>query len=121
MTRLFPYTRKPETLELLAGVPAGTAAAADQLRQELDGLDTVDYDGWKAAKEAAGADACALDTFNTFGWGRFRGWQAAEAAGHDPVIGSTSDETLIAALLDAQGVSLPEGVTIADLEGVGWS
>lgn len=120
MTRLYPYTRNPEVLERLAGVPAGTSQAADQLDRELEAA-RFDDEAYEAAERAAGEAACALRGFRIFGWGRFRGWQAAEDAGHDPVSGSTSDEDLVAALLRAQGVSLPEGVTLADLEGVGWN
>jgi hypothetical protein len=34
--------------------------------------------------------------------------------------GYTTDPVLVAQILRAQGVTLPPGVEIADLEGLGW-
>lgn len=99
MTRLYPVTTRPEVLERLAGVPAGTSAAADQLAQELARLDGLDYDAWDAAISRAGEAANALHDFRLFGWGRFQGASLAAAAGHDPEAGRSSDERLVAAVL----------------------
>jgi hypothetical protein len=132
-TRLYPMTKDTALLEKLAEVPPGTAAAlerfeavtaalTDEQLLALTGLDVntrgngrhcAIYKLREAVEEIAN-----YDSFITFGWGKFQGHQLVAPANR--VCNGTTDLALVKQLLQAQGVTLPDGVTTVSLGGLCW-
>ena len=121
-TRLYPKV-SVETLERLAGVPAGTH---DWLVAVRNKYPPPGEQGWEQAQRyfvevGADPDLDTLDNFLTCGWGRLSlaASKVIEAAGLD-YIGVTTDRQLIRRLLEAQGVVLPPDVSPDDIREVYW-
>jgi hypothetical protein len=124
--RLYPNTQKVQSLEVLAGVPAGTAARLEAVKarhaeeakawafKTLREREDAEYAQWK--EKQADGHIGTYDTFLVFGWGKFRD-HSEDAPG---CAGSLSDPAAIARLLAANGLPT-DPVFIALTEGVFWS
>ena len=111
-TRLYPVTRKPESLEILCGVPAGTYARLEAFEKEHPYTydNEKGYERWKLLN--ADEDMGTLDNFKTFGWGRVDSRICDDNAGH------TSED--IERILTHHNVYLtPEQIALT--EGLCWS
>ena len=71
--RLYPIA-KPEIIERIVGVPAGTSDRLERFweetREDYNDIDKS-YDVWEKLQQDK--DLAALDTFQTFGWGKLTG------------------------------------------------
>lgn len=133
-TRLYPHTKNTAVLEKLADVPAGTAAQHEEINRKFkeakEALNVgfaecsedeqarrrrehfrIDEEEWNANNDAPNVGT--YDGFLTFGWGRVNPLC-------DGYSGFTDDPVQVAAILKGQGVTLPEGMKIEELEGLGW-
>lgn len=115
-TRLYPNTRCMNTLQTLAGVPAGTKEVLDALQEQGKGMD--DFKAWELVNDHPTAGR--LDHFLTFGWGRVEGVQEMREAGLDPVCGSTSDPAVVGRICEAQGLSADTTRMLQETGGVCW-
>jgi hypothetical protein len=105
--RLYPLTQDIATLERLAGVTAGTKKRLDEIQSRHAAERTAagkDWDSqddgyrqWKEIK--ADVDLHVLDSFLTFGWGKFDG--LGVATGYS---GSLADLDQVALLFRANGI-----------------
>lgn len=124
-TRLYPSTTT-SILEILAGVPIGTAQRFHELESRYSNLhgespeDTSDYTlFWNSMDEVLHT----WHNFTLFGWTRLTDAAAylLESYGLDPVEGSISgDRALIEGLLFAQGIPNPSSVARM-VDGVYWA
>ena len=116
---------RPESLETLAGVPAGTTAALEELEQAHPNR----MDNYSSAQERFFQALFAipiinrLHSFSLFGWGRTtRAFDAVTAKyGFDTALGSVSLEgnrELVSELLLAQGLQ-PDEIT-PHISGLCW-
>lgn len=126
-TRLYPRTRNVESLEKLAGVPAGTAARLDAMKlrhdKELEGLDRAQRYEKEYAQYCERNDDKHVgdyDAFLTFGWGKFED-PCGVAPGYS---GRLEDPAKVTQLFRANGIGplTKEGMAqfVALCEGVFW-
>ncbi len=116
---------RPESLETLAGVPAGTTAALEELEQAHPNR----MDNYSSAQERFFQALFAipiinrLHSFSLFGWGRTtRAFDAAvQKHGYDSAVGSVpleGNRELVSELLLAQGLQ-PDEIT-PHISGLCW-
>lgn len=117
-TRLYPSTTDIATIEALAGVPCGTSAVLAELQAQGAQLGD-DFEAYKLVHDHAHAGA--LDSFQTFGWGRLQGWRVVQEAGLDPVCGGTDDPALVRAIGEAQDLTDREIDLLIRTGGCWWS
>jgi hypothetical protein len=113
--RLYPVEVSDSVLEVLAGVPEGTAErlkTLETLRPTMSDKDWYD-------RLYANSDLHTLDSFKTFGWGKLTdsAYDFIHTNGWDENIGSASGINAHM-LLCKQGVSIPENIKFFD---VSWS
>lgn len=118
-TRLYANTTNATVITKLAGVPEMAAASLDNLEARYAGDRDAFYDVLFSDEAYA---LNALHAFKLNGWGKLRedAYLVLDIYGQDGVSGGVTDPRQVASLLQAQGVELPDGVDIADLEGVYW-
>ena len=108
--------------ERLTGVPAGTAARIEsaQAKERAGGHRF----GMIGMTEALSNDEAAYELycFGIDGWGRLTEATFAllEYWGLNGILGTEEDPARVAKLLEAQEVTLPDGVEVPDLGGVHW-
>ena len=139
-TRIYPTTRNGSTLEILAGVPAGTFESLKTLlieqKNEMEkarsqGKDFVDCNdlSYEHHKARQNRPEGLLDGFLTFGWGKFTNQTYEIIKGNIPDgedenwvwCGGTNDIGLIDSIMETQGVDLEKlGINPEDLEGLSW-
>ena len=132
-TRMYPVTSVTEILEKLAGVPAGTEKAIRlkqaAARQECEsrGIKTYSPEGHKVFFEMLNnftPNERRYYDFILYGWGHLT--EDAFSIIYDMFDGeihyvaTVLDHSLAEALLKAQGVTLPDGITLDDIKGVKW-
>jgi hypothetical protein len=118
--RLYPNTQRVESVEKLAGVPAGTMERLDALRKQY-GVDDESlgfferenaYGRFFDAKERD-ANVNVLDHFVLFGWGKVYSPEHQNEWGG----GRIDDIATVAALFKDEGIEADPALT----EGVHWS
>lgn len=117
-TRLYPMTKDPVKLELLAGVPAGTHAKLTELEAKYG----TNYDGLYGALYTVGnEDLLELNSFLLCGWGRLQ-CNVAQW-GMDYVSGSTTDSGQVRCMLADQDVMTNNfrSIVVELCEGLCWS
>lgn len=117
--RLYPCNQDAGLLEQLGGVPAGTAARIESAQaKERAG----EYRFGMAEALSNDEAAYELYCFQVYGWGRLTEATSAllESWGLNAVLGKEEDAERVSALLEAQEVTLPDGVEVPDLGGVHW-
>lgn len=136
-TRLYPITKNPQTLELLAKVPSGTF----DLLQKNEAEEKAEIE--KACKGKNPTESfqiqdeieskfynlrfktplSQLDIFQSIGWGKLHSpvYGLLEKAGKNPVWGEELDPSIVQKILNLQGVELPPEVSVENLEGICWS
>lgn len=147
-TRLYPRTRNPAVLELLAGVPAGTYARlaaldskyeklrkliSSHLKGDLDDAEETDFIrhenlSYRRHKEIVrDENLSSLHNLLLFGWGKVRSavYELLEKHpdmldGDDIYSGSCEDTGFCRDILARQGVELPAGLDPAELKGLCW-
>lgn len=107
--------------EILAGVPAGTAARLAELEQSRPrDCRVAGYheatDAWYE-KLMADDDVDRLNHFQLFGYGRVNGdgYKYIESLGLDPVCGSVSDTKQMNRMLKMHGVDIPCCLQVTDV------
>jgi len=149
-TRLYPTTKNPRIIEILARVPEGTAAKltaienkyleqSNQITERFNAAEKIGDEAtlkecriaWseveleKSQEIDRDDDLEALYHFELYGWGKVTNAAYALAIKHGDAeagtIGSVTNINLVNQFLLAQGVTLPDEVKIEDLEGIGWS
>ena len=139
-TRIYPTTKNPAIIEILAGVPAGTHESLTRItlanerecsKAQDAGIDwgkieEMKHHHWKELQEMPEG---LLDGFLTFGWGKFTREAYDEIRNNIPEgedeswlwNGSTNNVGLIDSIMEAQGVDLEKlGVNPENLEGLCW-
>lgn len=146
--RLYPITENKRILELIANVPVGTSNALETILSEFErkvGLIRDKFAIAQAANDEDGMNACSIERskidqdrydavnsnehiarmnhFDNDGWGRVyaESVDLFKKYGYETSIGATTDPDQVRAILYAQEVALPAGITHHDLEGVAWS
>ena len=139
-TRIYPTTRNSSILEILAGVPAGTFESLQTLlteqKNEIEkarsqGKDFVECDdlGYEYYKARQNRPEGLMDSFLTWGWGKFTTQTYEIINGNIPAgedkdwvwCGGTADVGLIDSIMEAQGVDLEKlGINPEDLGGLSW-
>lgn len=131
--RIYPQTRNESILEALAEVPQGTMARLNEVRKRHEEvLRSNPTDAWKMREDQwkeihDDGNLSALDTFLTFGWGKFtsEAWSVLKgnidkcSEGSDTDAGDSTDASFCKNLLQAQGVWLG-GLQVEKLEGLSW-
>jgi hypothetical protein len=110
--RLYPVGVADDVLEILAGVPEGTAA---RLKALIDLRSTMNDDAWYD-KLYEDSDLHCLSSFDVFGWGKLTGpaFDFIRVNEWDENVGCASGRDALE-LLMRQGVSIPEGVKPFDV------
>lgn len=123
-TRLYVSTNKPEVLEILAGVPRGTAAKLEDLEQLRSDMGS---DAWYDMMDQH-PDASTLWDFRLFGFGKLNGaqWDLAKEICEDDDVccGHTEDPEQMLAMLNETAdfwKSRLGLINISDLTNVHWS
>jgi hypothetical protein len=139
-TRLYPTTQNEAIIEILAGVPAGTHKALNDIliankeaceKAKNDGLSYEDIDQIKYYQRQAlgNSPEGRLDGFLIFGWGKLTYEAFDIVKAHIPSDedenwlwnGDTTNVGLIDSIMEAQGVDLEKlGINPEDLEGLSW-
>ena len=139
-TRLLSTTQNEAIIEILAGVPAGTHKALNDIliankeaceRAKNDGLSYDDIDQIKYYQRSAlsYSPEGRLDGFLTFGWGKltYEAFEIVKAnipSDEDENWlwnGDTTNVGLIDSIMEAQGVDLEKlGINPEDMEGLSW-
>lgn len=112
----------PTPEELIAGVPAGTAAKLDEYTKtqpkdyRAPGYH-VDMDAWYAGRTGYME---RLDTYRVFGHGKPNLFTVdyIESLGHDPQCGSITDSAQIKRLLEIQRINIPVCLEVTE---VSWN
>jgi len=129
-TRLVPITAIPEILEKLAEVPSGTAfelaqfevttaqLRKDQLQQLARAEDCFDRDYYINLLRKQRPHLEKLHKFETTGWGPLLAQNVIQEAQLSQRIGQTHDPKLVATILEAQGICLPDTVRQEELGGL---
>lgn len=128
MTRLYPMTEVPEVLERLAGVPAGTHAALEVLREKYKALKAGATSSKRYELEEeeyeeldTKSDLGTLDHFLTFGWGRvnMNVLVAANPANEGECSGRELDTVKVGEILLGHGIAV--AVSSEELGGLKWN
>jgi hypothetical protein len=111
-TRLYPSTTNETSIEILAGVPAGTMAKLNAIKASFPPYSDALFD----AIHAAPFPVAKLDDFLTFGWGRVN-YGTLEALGFDGCGDSTKDITMVRLILSAHEINVDPAL----VEGLNWN
>ena len=126
-----PNTQDFETLERLAGVQKGTAASLNNkwLHRSTSltmcgGNPHCKAEAIRAFSQSLTKDEKKFDKFMLEGWGPLKK-RAADVlkerlASTTLIAGAVFDPDIVQAVLDAQGITLPDGITVEDLNGISY-
>ena len=128
--RLYPVTENPVVLEKLAGVPAGTHALLEAMREKykllriaLSPSQRYELEEQEYQELDENAALGTLDHFLTFGWGRvnMNVLIAANPANEGEYSGRETDTIKVGGILLGHGIAIPGSVSASELEGLRWS
>lgn len=116
-SRVYPITRNPRSLELLCGVPEGTAARMEQWEKDNPEPPMNDQEaGYQHyLKREAIPEFSTLHHFQLFGWGRVR----HDIVGPETYSGEIKNGAEADAFLHKHGVHLTPEQLLAT-EGICW-
>jgi hypothetical protein len=123
-TRLYPRTKRPKTLEILAEVPARTYEKLEEFKSEPENQynpeDTKKRrEVWERKQKRKSLNK--LDDFLLYGWGGLNkpAIKVLERWGLNARIGETRNPVVVRALVNSMGIDLKE-IELDSLEGLKW-
>jgi hypothetical protein len=116
-TRLYPSTTNETSIEILAGVPAGTTVELNAIKAKFEGRPHDDFlDAIYSLSGDVPLPVARLHNFQMFGWGRVN-YGALTALGFDGEGDSTKDPAMVRLILSTHEIDVDPAL----VEGLNWN